>query len=99
MRILFFLVVSCFLVFCNQQENGSTQTEPARPDSIKAFILKTDLAKKNISFPGDLISLENVQIRAKISGYIRKLNVDIGSKVKKGQVLAVIDAPEINSQI
>jgi membrane fusion protein, multidrug efflux system len=99
MRILLFLVVSCFLISCHQQENGSTQNEPSRPDSIKAFILKTDLAKKNISFPGELISLENVQIRAKISGYIIKLNVDIGSKVKKGQVLAVIDAPEINSQV
>ncbi|MCW3106882.1 MAG: efflux transporter, family, subunit [Segetibacter sp.] len=42
---------------------------------------------------------ETVQIRAKVPGYIRKINIDIGSKVRKGQVLATIDAPEINTRV
>ena len=65
----------------------------------KFCILKKDSVKKSISLPGELLSLERVLIRAKLAGYIKKLNVDIGSKVKKGQTLAVIDAPEINTQV
>jgi multidrug efflux pump subunit AcrA (membrane-fusion protein) len=70
-----------------------------KTDSVKAFVLKMDSAQKNISFPGELLPNENAQIRAKDQGYIKKLNVDIGSTVHKGQVLALIDAPEINSSM
>jgi membrane fusion protein, multidrug efflux system len=47
-------------------------------DSVKVFILKMDSIKKTISLPGELISLEKVLIRAKVAGYVKKLNVDIG---------------------
>ncbi|MEO5582808.1 MAG: efflux RND transporter periplasmic adaptor subunit [Saprospiraceae bacterium] len=42
---------------------------------------------------------ESVQIRAKMQGYISSIKVDIGSKVNKGQILVVIDAPEINTRV
>ena len=99
MRILLFLISPFLLVSCSQQENGAQQSAPPKTDSVKVFILKLDSAKKNISLPGELLPLENVLIRAKVAGYIRKLNVDIGSKVKKGQILAIVDAPEVNSQV
>jgi membrane fusion protein (multidrug efflux system) len=66
---------------------------------LKAFVLTVDSAKKALSLPGELLPNENAQIRAKVQGYIKKLNVDIGSKVSKGQVLALIDAPEISTRI
>jgi membrane fusion protein (multidrug efflux system) len=99
MRILLFFIFSGFLISCNQREDSAPKTESAKPDSVKVFILKTDSVKKSISLPGELIPLETVLIRAKVTGYIRKLNVDIGSKVKKGQILAIVDAPEINIQV
>ena len=58
-----------------------------------------DSAQKTISLPGDLLPNENVEIRAKVQGYISKVKVDIGSRVRKGQVLALIDAPEINTRV
>jgi membrane fusion protein (multidrug efflux system) len=85
---------------CNN--NSSTVTakkEEAKADSVKVFVLTIDSAQKNILLPGELLPNENAQLRAKVQGYIRKLNVDIGSKVRKGQVLALIDAPEINSRV
>ncbi len=35
----------------------------------------------------------------RLPGYIKKINADIGSRVRKGQVLALIDAPEINTRV
>lgn len=85
---------------CNQQQkNEPVKREEGKADSVKAFILKTDSAFKEISIPGELVANELVQVRAKVQGYIRKMNVDIGSKVSKGQVLALIDAPEINTRL
>lgn len=98
MRILLFAIF-VFFISCKQQTNNTAQAEIPKTDTVKVFILKTDSVKKTILLPGELLSLEQVQIRAKVAGYIKRLNVDIGSKVKKGQVLAVIEAPEINTQV
>ncbi len=98
MRLLIFGLLVLF-ISCKQQEKNTAQTDIPKPDSIRVFILKTDSVKKFVSLPGNLIPLEKVQIRAKVSGYIKKLNVDIGSKVKKGQLLATIEAPELITQV
>jgi RND family efflux transporter MFP subunit len=44
---------------------------------------------------GSVHAFESAELFAKISGYLKELSVDIGDHVKRGQVLAVIDSPEI----
>jgi len=83
----------------NNPSTATTKKEEVKIDSVKVFVLTMDSAQKTISLPGELLPNENAQLRAKVQGYIRKLNVDIGSKVSKGQVLALIDAPEINTHV
>jgi membrane fusion protein, multidrug efflux system len=85
---------------CTQQKpTVENSKDKFKIDSIKIFVLELDSAHKTISLTGDLVPGENVQIRSKLQGYIRKLNVDIGSKVVKGQVLALVDAPEISTRV
>jgi HlyD family secretion protein len=43
--------------------------------------------------PGSLIAFESVDLYAMVSGYLKTQVVDIGSRIKKGEVLAEIDAP------
>jgi HlyD family secretion protein len=43
--------------------------------------------------PGTVIGFESVDLYAMVSGYLKEQSVDIGSRIRKGQVLAVIDAP------
>ncbi len=45
--------------------------------------------------PGSVIAFESARLFAKMSGYLKSQSVDIGDRVKRGQVLAVIDAPEL----
>lgn len=94
-----FMALAWFIISCNEQQVTSTGVkQSSTPDSIKCFIVKADSVQKTILLPGELMPYENIQIRAKVQGYIRKTNVDIGSRVHKGQVLALIDAPEINTR-
>lgn len=100
MKILIAILLFIAVMSCNEKpQKTSLQNEEARADSVKSFIVKKDSVQKTISLPGDLFPDENIQIRAKVQGYIKKLNVDIGSHVRKGQVLALIDAPEINTRV
>ena len=100
MKYLSVILYLLMMTACNQPlQNEPLKKDDGRADSIKVFILKQDTAVKEISIPGELVANEVVQVRAKVQGYIRKLNVDIGSKVNQGQVLALIDAPEINVHV
>lgn len=100
MRVLKLLFPLVVLSACNSHSSTTVaKKEEVKADSVVVFVLKTDTVKKDLSLPGELKPNENALIRSKVQGYIRKVNVDIGSKVSKGQVLAFIDAPEINSRV
>jgi len=51
-----------------------------------------------VSLPGELTPLEVVEIYPRAQGFVRTLPVDRGSVVKKGDVLAALEAPELTSQ-
>ncbi|HMC87822.1 MAG TPA: efflux RND transporter periplasmic adaptor subunit [Chitinophagaceae bacterium] len=99
-RIVITIISMAIFASCN--EGGSlptTKKDQAITDTVKAFRVKTDSAQKTILLPGDLLPDENVQVRAKVQGYISSVKIDIGARVHKGQVLALIDAPEINTRV
>ena len=52
-----------------------------------------------VSLPGTTLAFEQADIYARTSGYVLKRNVDIGDRVKTGQLLAEITAPEIDYQV
>jgi multidrug efflux system membrane fusion protein len=55
--------------------------------------------KRNLILPGTLQGQREAQIYARINGYLQRLNKDIGDRVKAGEVLAVIDAPEAEQEL
>jgi membrane fusion protein (multidrug efflux system) len=83
---------------------GNTgKTDPAAAagpttDTAQAFVLKTDTLKKVVELPGELIPYLQTDLFAKVQGYVQSMKVDIGDRVRKGQTLAVIEAPEVNTQ-
>ena len=99
MRNVLIVVLLGFLSGCGERPGTVASQATPGMDTVKVFLLRADSVKKTIFLPGELSALEDVQVRAKVQGYVRKLNVDIGSKVRRGQVLAVIDAPEVDTRV
>jgi RND family efflux transporter MFP subunit len=54
---------------------------------------------RTLVLPGDVQAFSNAQIRARVSGYLKKWYADIGTPVKQGQLLAEIDAPDLDQQL
>jgi RND family efflux transporter MFP subunit len=52
-----------------------------------------------LTLPGDLRAWNSAPIYPRTNGYVRKWLVDIGDPVRSGQLLAVIDAPEVDQQV
>ena len=51
-----------------------------------------------LSLAGQFQPYQEVQVHAKVSGYVRHIYVDIGDRVHAGQTLAVLEVPELNAQ-
>jgi RND family efflux transporter MFP subunit len=55
--------------------------------------------KTTFSLPGRLEAYTQAQMYARVTGYVKKWDVDIGAPVKSGQLLAELDAPDLDQQI
>jgi RND family efflux transporter MFP subunit len=53
----------------------------------------------SIDLPGRLEAFNRAPIYARVSGYVKSWNADIGAQVKAGQVIAEIEAPELDQQL
>ncbi|GIW79915.1 MAG: hemolysin D [Gemmatales bacterium] len=58
---------------------------------------KTTLERITIQ-PATVVPFYTAKIHAKVSGYLKELNVDIGTNVNAGDILAVIDVPELQKE-
>jgi len=54
--------------------------------------------RRSTEEPGQIEAYEETTIYARVSGYVQKWNVDIGAKVAKGQILAVISVPDLDAE-
>jgi RND family efflux transporter MFP subunit len=56
-------------------------------------------ASQNVTFPGNVQAFVETPIYARTAGYLTKWYVDIGGRVTAGQLLALIDTPEVDQQL
>ena len=82
-----------------EQQEEEQQQEAVETPTVQIVSLTKGRLSSNISIPGELIPYQQVDLYAKTNSYVKKLLVDIGSEVHQGQLLAVLEAPEINSQL
>ena len=91
------VVISAIAATSCKNKSAKVQAISGKADTVAAYILQREFFKKEINFPGELIPLERAEIFAKVSGYVNSIKADIGDVVQKGQVIAVLDAPEMNA--
>jgi len=75
-----------------------TTRELAIP-SVSVIHPKPGAVKDEVVLPGNIQAFTDSPIYARASGYLKQWNVDIGGHVKAGQVLATIEAPELDQQV
>jgi HlyD family secretion protein len=73
---------------------GGTKIDPSKLAKVE----KGDLAKSVVA-TGKVEPITKVEIKAKASGIVKKLYVDAGDRVKKGQLLAELDKEEIEARV
>jgi len=67
--------------------------------SVSVTKPKTTSASQELILPGNLQAFSDTPIYARTTGYLKRWHADIGKKVKAGELLAEIDAPELDDQL
>jgi RND family efflux transporter MFP subunit len=67
--------------------------------TVRTVAVKEISGPRTIELPGNMAAFDSATLFARATGYIATRNVDIGSKVKKGDVLAIIAAPDLDAQL
>ena len=55
--------------------------------------------ERTITLSAELVPFQDIEVYAKESGYVKKLYVDYGSRVKEGQLMAILEIPELEAQL
>lgn len=90
-------VLSCYLLFCfscsesEKSENTATSviTEKVRKERVQLID----------QYPGNTVALQEVELRADVTGYITNIHIEDGQRVEKGQLLYEIDKSRYQAQL
>ncbi len=77
---------------------GSSASADVAPRAAVVEVRRAPLSN-TLSIAGEFLPYQEVELHAKVAGYIRNINVDIGDHVHQGQVLAVLEIPELTAQL
>ena len=79
--------------------DGATGARKGRTSpTVAVTTVSSQVLDRPMMLPGDLSAFQDVEIRARVAGFVEAINVDRGSTVKKGQLLARLAAPELTAQ-
>lgn len=92
------------IIILQSCHNASTEEKPGSDTTGNAPAYKVITVEKGrlsstIKIPGELVAFQQVDIYSKVNSFVKKLYADVGSEVKADQLLATLEAPEINSQL
>jgi multidrug efflux pump subunit AcrA (membrane-fusion protein) len=86
--------------------HGKTEADDAEHadkahGGIVAAVVKASRGKLGapLTLAGAFKPFQDVDVHAKVAGYIKKIYVDVGSRVTEGQTLAVLEVPELAAQL
>ena len=92
--------LAAFTVSCKrapvEAATGTVVTE-LQTVSVKPATRQT--LAQTLTLTAEFIPYQEVDVMAKVSGYVQKINVDVGDRVRQGQLLATLESPEMKDDL
>ena len=77
---------------------ATTQAATPAPPTVMVTTVQSLELNRSVRLPGELQAYQDVALYAKVPAFVETINVDRGSVVRQGQVLATLRAPELDTQ-
>jgi RND family efflux transporter MFP subunit len=93
------LIVGVMPRFSRRKALANVVEANAAPPMVRVATVDTAPGAPTVTLPGSVAAFATTPVYARAPGYIADLRVDIGSRVRSGDLLARIDAPELDHQV
>ena len=87
------------LTGCARSEKVRAESDVPKGISVGVSKVGRKTLERQLTVSSELVPFQEVDVYAKESGYVHDLLVDYGTRVKKGQVMAVLEIPELEVQL
>lgn len=92
-------LATLYVTSCRSHDDDSSNARAASVPSARVAVAQRGDISHVLTLAGQFQPYQMVDVHPKVSGYMRKINVDIGDIVKQGQTLAMIEVPELKAQL
>jgi RND family efflux transporter MFP subunit len=97
--VIIFAICLVILVRASGKKAKADQREESALRPVAVALVKRVPLVDTLTLSGAFRPYQEVDVHAKVAGYIRHIFVDVGDKVKKDQVLAILEVPELSAQV
>lgn len=83
----------------NTEADGKNAAEPI--DAVPAAVAPVERRNlaDDLAIAGEFKPFQDIDVHAKVAGYIKRIYVDVGDHLKEGQTIAVLEVPELAAQV
>ena len=96
--ILVAAIVLFYFLHARHQESSATEAPPP-PPAVSVASAHPGFIANQLTVAGVFQAFQEIDVHGKVSGYIRRIYVDIGDRVRQGQTLAVLEVPELQAEV
>ena len=95
------VLVAGVILFSFLRQTAQAVTPPAETAAPTVAVVKVARANlaQEVTIPAEFRPYEEVELHAKVSGYVKEMKVDFGDRVKAGQLLATLEIPELEADL
>jgi RND family efflux transporter MFP subunit len=88
-----------FLSSCSKHEVEASVPKSADTQTVPIARASAEDLSRGVVLTAEFKPYQEVDVMAKVAGYIKKINVDVGDRVRQGQLLATLEIPEMTDDL
>jgi RND family efflux transporter MFP subunit len=89
------LLLSLVSLSCSRDPKVEAKTEATSPPAVAVAKARPDTLSSDLTLTAEFRPYQEVEVHAKVAGYLKQISVDIGDRVTQGQLLATLEIPEL----
>jgi RND family efflux transporter MFP subunit len=93
------IALAALLAACSKTNVEANGAKPTEGPVVAVAQIKTANLSRTLTLTAEFKPYQEVDVMAKVAGYIKEINVDIGDRVSQDQLLAILEIPEMDDDL
>jgi RND family efflux transporter MFP subunit len=98
-KIVAFAALLLILTACGKQPSATAHPNDTQSETVGVTTVERRPLASSITLSSELVPFQEIDVYAKEAGYIKNLFVDYGTHVRQGEVMAILEIPELQAQL